>query len=98
MKRGVASRQLKRVRSLCTETDGGRGVWKRIDENRQLLELLQAEAPELLERCPFIEGWIRNTDIFFINLQKLMTLEDKPEWGGGLFPREWPGEVRGERA
>lgn len=90
--RDNAARRLERIRILCTETDGGRGIWKRIDENRQLLELLQAKAPELLERCPFIEGWLGNTDVFFINLQRLMGLEDAPEWGGGIFPREWRGD------
>lgn len=30
-----------RIHIYCTESDGGRGIWKRIDENRELLELIQ---------------------------------------------------------
>lgn len=81
-----------RLRIYCTECDDSRGIWKRIDENRQLLEFLQNERPELLERFPFIETWIGNQDIFLMNLLLLMELPLKPEWvGDRKFPREWPG-------
>lgn len=82
---------LARVRALCTKTDGERGIWKRVDENRELLEFLQEHAPALLERFPFIEIWIGNQDIFLMNLLRLLEL---PENGPGLgpgFPRKWPG-------
>lgn len=34
---------LARVETLCKEFDCGRGVWKQIDENRQLLQFLFSE-------------------------------------------------------
>lgn len=81
-----------RIHIYCTETDGGRGIWKRIDENRELLELIQKEAPKLLEQFPFIEVWLGNQDIFLMNLLQLMELPLKPEWTGHReFPRRWPG-------
>ena len=32
----------------------GRGAHKRVDENRELLELLQSKVPHLLDECPWI--------------------------------------------
>jgi hypothetical protein len=42
----------------------GRGVYKRIDENRELLELLKSRCPEFLEQHFWVEGWIRSQDEF----------------------------------
>lgn len=83
---------LARVRTLCTETDGKRGIWKRVDENRELLEFLQEHAPALLERFPFIEIWIGNQDIFLMNLLRLLELPETPLRFGTRFPRRWPGD------
>ena len=82
---------LARVRALCTKTDGERGIWKRVDENRELLEFLQEHAPALLERFPFIEIWIGNQDIFLMNLLRLLELPETPLRFGTRFPRRWPG-------
>lgn len=92
--------QLERIRLLCTETEGGRGIWKRIDENRGFLSFLQETAPELLERAPFLEIWLGNNDIFFVNLLHLLELEKYPPWMGGdtSFPRKWPGIPEIEKA
>ncbi|MDD5388949.1 MAG: hypothetical protein PHD37_06370 [Gallionellaceae bacterium] len=71
-----------------------RGIYKRIDENRELLELLQHEAPELLERCPWIEGWLDTQDEF---LSELAVLTDAPNPHavlGTTYPRSWPGKAR----
>ena len=89
---------LDQVRILCTETEGHRGIWKRIDENRELLAFLQEQAPDLLERFGFIEIWIGNNDIFFMNLLKLLGIADSPPWAGNRFPRKWPGDPVIEKA
>ena len=82
-------RKLKRVELLCRRYDCGRGVWKQIDENRELLEFLLKEAPELMQWAPFIEVWIGDTDVFLNCLAELLELE-MPE-GALPFPRLWPG-------
>lgn len=74
-----AKHKLARVVRLCTESDGSRGIWKRIDENRELLECLQEHAPEFLERCRWVEGWLATQDAFLCSLQKLIA---KPSTGG----------------
>lgn len=79
---------LERIKDVCRQS--ARGVFKRIDENRELLELLQREAPELLNRCPWIVGWIEGQDIFLTDLAH--GLGCKSPFGSKLFPRAWPGE------
>lgn len=44
------------------------GVTKRIDENRELFKLLQNEAPELLSKFPWINGWLESQDRFLEQL------------------------------
>ncbi|HAT3955922.1 hypothetical protein FGF01_05380 [Aeromonas salmonicida subsp. achromogenes] len=69
-----------------------RGVYKRIDENRELLELLYKESPELLNKFPWVRGWIESQDAFLNELANLSgsenTLqrvnENKP------YPRSFP--------
>jgi hypothetical protein len=57
-----ANRQLHAIKQVCQRSQAG--VFKRIDENRELLELLQNEAPALLAKCPWIEGWLASQDEF----------------------------------
>lgn len=80
---------LRRVLALCTEYDCGRGIWKRIDENRELLMFLQQAAPDLLKRFGFIEIWLGNQDIFLVNLMRLLELPECLD--AQNFPRKWPG-------
>jgi hypothetical protein len=44
------------------------GVTKRLDENRELFELLQNEAPEFLSKFPWIKGWLESQDRFLEQL------------------------------
>jgi len=69
-----------------------RGVYKRIDENRELLELLQGKAPELLQEHFYIEGWLAGHDQFFT---EVALLAETPNTIGMMnrneYPRPWPG-------
>lgn len=56
-------------REILEEVGGG--VYKRIDENRELLELLLITAPKVLEECPQIVGWIQSNDEVFMAMEKL---------------------------
>lgn len=42
----------------------GGGVFKRIDENRELLELIQRESPEFLQKNNWVNLWIEAQDEF----------------------------------
>lgn len=74
----------------------GGGVHKRIDENRELLELLQREAPALLERHFWVEGWLSSNDEFFVELASSVPITEGRFLGQAQrrpqeFPRPWPG-------
>lgn len=67
----------------------GRGVYKRIDENRELLELLQQKTPQLMCNEPWIEGWLCGHDDFFVAIANTLDIENnKAQYD---YPRTWPG-------
>lgn len=81
------------VEFYCHNCNAARGIWKRIDENREVLQLIQENAPEVLEKYPCIEGWLGEQDIFLVNLRTLLEMPEKPIHMGPNFPRPWPGDV-----
>ena len=84
------ARKLAGVELLCRTFDGGRGIWKQIDENRQLLQFLFDEFPEVKERAFFIENWVGDTDYFLNCLAELLDLKEPSPTQ--FFPRPWPGK------
>lgn len=82
------------VNIVAEQTAGG--IYKRIDENRELLQLLRAEAPQFLEKNSWVVGWIRSNDEFLTALEPHVLVE-RPLFAkraegcpGGMFPRPWP--------
>lgn len=69
-------------------THSQRGIHKRIDENRELLELLQERAPEFLEKHFWVEGWLRSQDEFLSDLLAALPVPNPVP--AGNFPRPWP--------
>lgn len=69
-----------------------RGVHKRIDENRELLELLQQRAPEFLRENFWVEGWLRGQDMFLNDLLRALPIPNPLE--SKQFPRPWPGNTQ----
>lgn len=74
------------------------GVFKRIDENRELLELLRIKAPALMTSHSWVEGWLKSQDEFLSELAAQVPLDDMQfaatpaEHPGQKFPRPWPAE------
>lgn len=84
-----AKRKLSEIQHIAlTES---RGIHKRIDENRELLELLQKEHPEVLREHFWIEGWLESQDSFLIALERVLGLPPVRLPSG--FPRQWPGRL-----
>lgn len=86
---------MKRVRKILGWSGGG--IHKRIDENRELLELLQQEAPHLLKSYYWIEGWLKANDEFFNDLAATVPISEGRFLGhvkstGTPFPRQWPNK------
>lgn len=86
--RGHAARRDQEVRELLSMR--GFGVYKRIDENRELLQLLQQEAPDFLEQFPWVVGWIQTNDEFFNALLHTAEIEHPIPIASVSFPRPWP--------
>lgn len=84
-----AAYKLAGVELLCKGFNRGRGIWKQVDENRELLQFLFSEFPEIKERAFFIENWVEATDLFLNCLIELLEL--KQPHPSAFFPRRWPG-------
>lgn len=75
----------------------GGGVYKRIDENREVVELLHREAPDLVAKHPEIIGWLQSHDDFLCKLEATLPPDDvqfRPRQqmegnGNPGFPRPW---------
>ncbi len=61
---GCKKKEYKEICAALNLTSGG--IYKRIDENRELLELLASKHPEVLQNSPWIVGWIRANDEYFM--------------------------------
>lgn len=91
---------LKRIHAAM---DAGGGGLKRIDENRELLELLHKEDPQFLESHPWVVGWFETNDTVFNGLVEAFEsagIVDQRAAGGrvrrGLYPRAWPRLKQGD--
>ena len=85
--------RLLKIEDACTFSSGG--LHKRIDENRELLMFIREHAPELLERFPFIEGWLAAHDVFLVNLADALgwPLDFCAVCRCSMRPRPWPGKT-----
>ena len=76
----------------------GGGVHKRIDENRELLELLRDNAPEFVQEHPWIVNWLQSQDEFLSELASAVPIMEgrflaQTRNPVGVFPRPWPAEI-----
>lgn len=87
------NRQPSKASIISVMNATARGIFKRIDENRELLELLQREAPEFLARHFWVGGWLKDHDLFFTALAGFVPAGDLPlPVRAGKYPRPWPVE------
>lgn len=71
-------------------SNSNRGILKRIDENRELLELLYEKAPELMDKCFWIRSWIESQDEFLSKLAEISGVENRTY--NLAYPRPFPKE------
>ena len=85
----VKSKAQKNIENILSSYYGG--VHKRIDENRELVELLQQKYPSLFEEHFWVEGWLKSQDGFLNELAKNLP-ENKKRINviKGKFPRPFP--------
>lgn len=79
------------------------GIFKRIDENRELLELIQEKAPVFFKENSWVEGWLQSQDGFLNDLAKFVPADaellrfkaqeaNSRHEGSPSYPRPWPGK------
>lgn len=66
------------------------GIYKRIDENREFLEMLQERAPGFLKEHFWVEGWIKSQDIFLNDLLAAIPVQNNFDGDRLAYPRIWP--------
>lgn len=78
----------------------GGGIHKRIDENRELVELLYRDG--FIDRYPWVLGWLRSNDEFFSALLTTVPIQDgrfiQLTRGCEPFPRPWPKKIDNQTA
>lgn len=82
------NRTVVKVQRVLALSEGG--IYKRIDENRELLELLQIQAPLVLHKYPWIEDWLRYQDNFLTDLSNAVQVDNPQLKARQGFPRSWP--------
>lgn len=81
------NQKLKAIQRLASTHGKTGGLLKRIDENRELLQLLYEKAPTLMREHRRVAAWVAGNDAMFVELQKILGIEG-PEQPG--FPRPMP--------
>jgi hypothetical protein len=93
LKARANAQRLKAIEDVASRV--GRGVHKRIDENRELLELLQSKCPEFMDKHHWVQGWLLSHDDFFTYLADAALIpnpwEERNKMALRPFPRAWPG-------
>lgn len=94
--RNLIAKLLRRSPPSHVERLAGRNcrrLIKRIDETRELVELLQVQAPDLLRTHPWVLLWLEDNDSFLVELaeaigEPLLTSESRHR--SGIWLRPWP--------
>ncbi|HGH4637999.1 hypothetical protein [Enterobacter bugandensis] len=60
------NRKLNSLIEVIKNSEGG--IEKRLDENRELLETIIRDSPNLLENNPWIVHWIRSTEQYLLKV------------------------------
>jgi len=74
------------VRRFVEKEEGG--IYKRIDENRELFELLCREHPEVFQNNPWVSRWLSSQDRF---LKGLAEITEQDERGYSVREVTWQG-------
>jgi hypothetical protein len=86
------NRKVKAIEELATQRGNTGGLIKRIDENRELLELLQERVPEFVTSHPWLVGWIKANDQFFTQLEGILETHQALLMAQD-YPRPWPSQI-----
>lgn len=81
-------KQIIEIQETISRTEGG--LLKRIDENRELMELLERDAPELLAAKPWVRRWLESQDTFLRKVASVAGVPSESHNPLSKFPRAIP--------
>ncbi|HHR6469881.1 TPA: hypothetical protein ACS8CE_003496 [Providencia alcalifaciens] len=84
---------LRDVKKICSTYQ--RGIYKRIDENRELLDLLCKENSDFIKSHWYVVNWIKSQDDFLVKMADTLKIE-KP-LGGNNYPREFKSKEESKK-
>ncbi|EJT4720279.1 hypothetical protein NT241_003294 [Salmonella enterica] len=88
--RDGCEQKLRELQNLILQNE--RGVYKRIDENRELLELLIQQTPQLFETHGWIRGWFKSQDEYLLALAYRVGKETENSKRVRPYPVNIPGD------
>ena len=66
------------------------GIYKRIDEIRELNDLLSEADPKFIDEHRWVQGWLLSTDQFLCGLEEAVkTIDPDLEYGYRLYSTPW---------
>lgn len=77
------NKRLASIQLTIKRTEGG--ITKRLDENRELLQLINDKYPELLKNAPWIEGWLKSQEKYLLAVATVADITPDMH-----VIREWP--------
>ncbi|PKB89354.1 hypothetical protein A8A01_14605 [Ewingella americana] len=80
--------KFKEVQEVIKSTEGG--LLKRIDENRELMELLECDAPELLASKPWVRRWLESQDTYLRKVAAVAGVPSESPNPLSNYPRSMP--------
>lgn len=83
-----SDKKLKAVQLIINQTEGG--LLKRLDENRELMELLERDAPELLTANPWVRRWLESQDTYLVKVATAAEVSTESANPLSNFPRSMP--------
>jgi hypothetical protein len=92
---GASTRvRIETVMKLVTTRGNTGGLFKRIDENRELLQYLQTDCPEFSLIAPAVIGTIQRNDRFYTDLPAILDIAIEDPSASPtqtrVYPRQWP--------
>ncbi|PHM72351.1 hypothetical protein [Xenorhabdus sp. KJ12.1] len=82
-------KKLTEIKNIVTNNNCG--IYKRIDENRELLELIYREYPNLIEKNPWVINWIKSQDEFLLAIANNLEINNELNINTEFkYPRKFP--------
>lgn len=80
--------KLQNIEKACETVSGG--IYKRVDENREIIQTLYKHAPEFVKNNEHVIGWLSAQDEFLTEISKNVAVKEPKFKPTNRFPRPYP--------